>query len=91
MKEVRVPAAVYTYVVGQKYPMPGIAGGWARGAQPPDPAVRVASAVVVEHTAEWEPLEAGDRINFDYGGGGGWGDRWTGRPTSSSTTCWTST
>ena len=27
IKEVRVPSAVYTYVVGMKYPMPGIAGG----------------------------------------------------------------
>ena len=26
-KEVRVPTQVYTYVVGMKYPMPGIAGG----------------------------------------------------------------
>ena len=29
---------------------------------------------MVEHTADWVPMEAGDRINFDYGGGGGWGD-----------------
>ena len=27
IKEVRVPSHVYTYVVGMKYPMPGIAGG----------------------------------------------------------------
>src|SRR5579864_3770387 len=27
VKEVRVPAKVYTYVVGMKYPMPGICGG----------------------------------------------------------------
>ena len=26
-KEVRVDAKVYTYVVGMKYPMPGICGG----------------------------------------------------------------
>jgi N-methylhydantoinase B len=24
--------------------------------------------------ADWEPMEAGDKINFDDGGGGGWGD-----------------
>ncbi len=29
VKEVRVPAKVYTYVVGMKYPMPGICGGRA--------------------------------------------------------------
>jgi len=74
VKEVRVPAAVYTYVVGQKYPMPGIAGG-GPGA-PNRLTLRFGSpdAFVVKHTANWEPLEAGDKINFDYGGGGGWGD-----------------
>ena len=30
--------------------------------------------VVVKHTADWVPLEAGERIVYDYGGGGGWGD-----------------
>ena len=29
---------------------------------------------VVRHTADWVPMEAGDRIFYDYGGGGGWGD-----------------
>ena len=74
VKEVRVPASVYTYVVGQKYPMPGIAGG-GPGA-PNRLTLRFGSpdAFVVKHTADWEPLEAGDKINFDYGGGGGWGD-----------------
>ncbi|MGQ0824995.1 MAG: hydantoinase B/oxoprolinase family protein [Actinomycetota bacterium] len=73
-KEVRVDAKVYTYVVGMKYPMPGICGG-ANGS---------ANAMVirdgsddpfrVEHTANWVPIEAGQRIMYDYGGGGGWGD-----------------
>ena len=74
IKEVRVPASVYTYVVGQKYPMPGIAGG-GPGA-PNKLTLRWGSerAMVVEHTADWVPMEAGDKINFDYGGGGGWGD-----------------
>src|SRR6185503_7486165 len=27
-----------------------------------------------EHTANWVPMEAGDTIVYDYGGGGGWGD-----------------
>jgi N-methylhydantoinase B len=74
IKEVRVPSSVYTYVVGQKYPMPGIAGG-GPGA-PNRLTLRYGSdrALVVQHTADWVPMEAGDRINFDYGGGGGWGD-----------------
>jgi len=74
VKEVRVPAKVYTYVVGMKYPMPGIAGG-----KPGAPNQLVIRAnrddrFVVEHTANWVPMEAGDTIVYDYGGGGGWGD-----------------
>ncbi len=74
VKEVRVPARVYTYVVGMKYPMPGIAGG-GKGA-PNKLTLRAGSddPFVVAHTADWIPLEAGDRIVYDYGGGGGWGD-----------------
>jgi N-methylhydantoinase B len=73
-KEVRVDANVYTYVVGMKYPMPGIAGG-----APGDPnrmVIRYGSddPFVVQHTAEWVPIGAGQRIMYDYGGGGGWGD-----------------
>ena len=74
VKEVRVPAKVYTYVVGMKYPMPGIAGG-----KPGAPNQLVIRAnrddrYVVKHTANWVPMEAGDTIVYDYGGGGGWGD-----------------
>ena len=29
---------------------------------------------VVPHTADWVPITAGQLINYDYGGGGGWGD-----------------
>jgi N-methylhydantoinase B len=74
VKEVRVPAKVYTYVVGMKYPMPGICGG-----QPGSPnklTLKVGSddPVVVKDTADWVPLEAGERLIYDYGGGGGWGN-----------------
>ncbi|MGH9211459.1 MAG: hydantoinase B/oxoprolinase family protein [Acidimicrobiales bacterium] len=74
VKEVRVPAKVYTYVVGMKYPMPGIGGG--RPGAPNRLVLRYGSddEVTVEHTADWVPLGAGDRICYDYGGGGGWGD-----------------
>ncbi len=74
IKEVRVPSHVYTYVVGMKYPMPGIAGG--RPGAPNQLRLRYGSdrELLVQHTADWVPMEAGDRINFDYGGGGGWGD-----------------
>jgi N-methylhydantoinase B len=74
VKEVRVDAKVYTYVVGMKYPMPGIAGG-KQGA-PNQLTIRYESddPYVVQHTADWVPMTAGDKINYDYGGGGGWGD-----------------
>jgi N-methylhydantoinase B len=74
VKEVRVPFKVYTYVVGMKYPMPGICGG--RPGAPNKLTLRVGSdhPVVVAHTADWVAHEAGEKIVYDYGGGGGWGD-----------------
>jgi N-methylhydantoinase B len=73
-KEVRVPAKVYTYVVGMKYPMPGIAGGLA--GEPNRLTLRADSddPYLVAHTADWVPMEAGDVVEYRYGGGGGWGD-----------------
>jgi N-methylhydantoinase B len=73
-KEVCVDAKVYTYVVGMKYPMPGICGG--RDGSPNEMIIRYGSddEFKVKHTAEWVPIHTGERIMFDYGGGGGWGD-----------------
>ena len=70
----RVDAKVYTYVVGMKYPMPGICGGTERRAERDDHPLRQRRPVQVEHTADWVPIHAGERIMYDYGGGGGWGD-----------------
>jgi N-methylhydantoinase B len=72
-KETLVPAKVYTYVVGMKYPMPGIAGGEPGSPNHLELRVGSDSPVVVEHTADWVPHEPGMRIVYDYGGGGGWG------------------
>jgi len=73
-KEVCVDATVYTYVVGMKYPMPGIAGG--HDGTPNELVLRYGSddPYRVEHTANHVPIAAGQRIMYDYGGGGGWGD-----------------
>ncbi len=73
-KEVRVDAKVYTYVVGMKYPMPGICGG--EPGTPNRMVIRYGSddPFVVKHTADWVPISAGERVMYDYGGGGGWGD-----------------
>ena len=53
--------------------MPGIAGG--RPGAPNRLVLRYGSTdpYEVEHTADWVPIRAGQRIMFDYGGGGGWG------------------
>lgn len=74
VKEVRVDAKVYTYVVGMKYPMPGICGG--KPGEPNKLTIRYESddPFVVQHTADWVPMAAGQKLNYDYGGGGGWGD-----------------
>jgi N-methylhydantoinase B len=73
-KEVLVDAKVYTYVVGMKYPMPGICGG--EPGEPNKMVIRYGSddPFVVQHTADWVPIGSGQRIMYDYGGGGGWGD-----------------
>jgi N-methylhydantoinase B len=74
VKEVRVDAKVYTYVVGMKYPMSGICGG--RPGAPNELIIRYESddPYRVQHTADWVPISAGQRLKYDYGGGGGWGD-----------------
>ncbi|MHB8287874.1 MAG: hydantoinase B/oxoprolinase family protein [Acidimicrobiales bacterium] len=74
VKQVRVPSKVYTYVVGMRYPMPGIAGGRPGAPNKLTLAVGSDSPVVVTHTAEWVPMAAGEKIVYDYGGGGGWGN-----------------
>jgi N-methylhydantoinase B len=74
VKEVRVDAKVYTYVVGMRYPMPGMCGG--KPGAPNQLTIRYGSddPFVVAHTADWVPIGAGQRLCYDYGGGGGWGD-----------------
>jgi N-methylhydantoinase B len=73
-KQVLVPATIYTYVVGKRYPMPGIAGG---GAGSPN---RLLARVGGDHTHEvgdtagYIEHAAGECYEYHYGGGGGWGD-----------------
>ncbi len=73
-KQVLVPATVYTYVVGKRYPMPGIAGG--RPGSPNRLVVRAGGpeAHEVGDKAGYVPHAAGERYEYHYGGGGGWGD-----------------
>jgi len=73
-KQVLVPATVYTYVVGKRYPMPGIAGG--KPGSPNRLVVRAGGPNVFEvgERAEYIEHAAGERYEYHYGGGGGWGD-----------------
>jgi N-methylhydantoinase B len=80
-KQVLVPATVYTYVVGRKYPMPGIAGG-----KPGAPNRLVLKVGGIEEEAGERtcqvPHAAGEAIAYHYGGGGGWGDPLTRDPAT---------
>lgn len=74
VKEVCAPAQLYTYVVGRKYPVPGIAGG--KAGAPNRLVVRAGGphAFEVETTAFYVEHQPGERYEYRYGGGGGWGD-----------------
>jgi N-methylhydantoinase B len=73
-KQVLVPATVYTYVVGKRYPMPGIAGG--KPGSPNRLVVRAGGrhAFEVGDRAGYIEHAAGECYEYHYGGGGGWGD-----------------
>jgi len=73
-KQVLVPATIYTYVVGKRYPMPGIAGGKPGSANRLVVRAGGESAFEVGDTAQYIQHEAGERYEYHYGGGGGWGD-----------------
>jgi N-methylhydantoinase B len=74
LKQVLVPASIYTYVVGRRWPMPGIAGG--HDGSPNELFVRVGGEArrTVGDRSERIPHEAGECYEYHYGGGGGWGD-----------------
>jgi N-methylhydantoinase B len=74
VKEIDAPSQVYTYVVGRKYPMPGIAGG--KPGAPNELHLRCGGPHkhLVEETAFYITHEPGERYEYRYGGGGGWGD-----------------
>jgi N-methylhydantoinase B len=74
VKRLLAPATVSSYVVGVKYPMPGLEGG-APGA-PNRLKLRVGTKdeAVIDRLANAMPHEAGDTFEYLYGGGGGFGD-----------------
>jgi N-methylhydantoinase B len=73
VKQLLAPANVYTYVVGRKYPMPGIAGG--KPGAPNRLELKVGGArEEAGTTTRIVAHDAGEAIAYHYGGGGGWGD-----------------
>ena len=74
VKELTSPATIYAYVVGRKYPMPGVAGG--RNGAPNEMRCRVGSPAEFEAfgPSRQVPHQAGEAYAYRYGGGGGWGD-----------------
>jgi N-methylhydantoinase B len=74
VKTLTAPATVYAYVVGRKYPMPGIAGG--KNGMPNEMRCRVGSKqeFLAEGPSRQVPHQAGESYAYRYGGGGGWGD-----------------
>ncbi len=73
VKQMLAPVDVYTYVVGRKYPMPGIAGG--KPGAPNRLELKVGGAAEeAGDTVRLVRHEAGEAIRYHYGGGGGWGD-----------------
>jgi len=74
VKESTADCSLYTFVMSMKYTSRGVAGG-ENG--PPDHLVLRGPAgeeKLITHTALYEPLAAGTRIEYQRGGGGGWGD-----------------
>lgn len=74
IKELCAVSQIYTYVVGKKYPMPGIAGG--KDGAPNQLRLNVGgpNEHEVESTAFYVDHVPGERYAYRYGGGGGWGD-----------------
>jgi N-methylhydantoinase B len=73
-KQILAPATVYTYVVGKRYPMPGIAGGNPGSANKLVVRAGGPHAHEVGDKAGYIEHAAGECYEYHYGGGGGWGD-----------------
>jgi N-methylhydantoinase B len=69
VKEVRTPTRVNQYVVNQRHTHPGIAGG-----HDGSPDRCLVGTVPVETAVSNVLLETGERLDYRFGGGGGWGD-----------------
>jgi N-methylhydantoinase B len=73
-KEMLQPVIANTYVIGTRYPHRGIAGGKAGAPNRLVLNAGSANEMLVQETSFMTPLAAGQRAQFQIGGGGGWGD-----------------
>lgn len=74
VKEVTAECQVYTWVLGLKYPCPGIHGGRPGSLNKLILKGDGDGEFEVEHTAFYIGHEPGEKIVYDFAGGGGWGD-----------------
>ncbi len=74
VKEVRTPTQVNQYVVNQRHLHPGIAGGHDGSPDRCTISAGTEREQVVSPTVAGVLMETGDRLVYDFGGGGGWGD-----------------
>ena len=73
-KQVTAPCKIYTFMVGMKYPVPGIAGGKAGAPNHLTMKIGRGQDRVITHTAPYVAHEPGEWFEYRYAGGGGWGD-----------------
>src|SRR5262249_37763754 len=74
VKRLLAPATVSSYVVGMKYPMPGLAGGKDGAPNRLTVPVGTERAETGAFMANAVPHAAGEAYEYLYGGGGGFGD-----------------
>ena len=74
VKRLLGPATVSAYMVGIKYPMPGLEGGKPGAPNRLRMRVGTPNETVIDRLANAVPHEAGDSFEYLYGGGGGFGD-----------------
>jgi len=77
-KEILVPATVYTYVVGKRYPMPGIAGGRPGSPNRRRRAGRRSEVFEVGERAEYVPARGRRALRVPLRRRRRMGDPWTG-------------
>ncbi len=82
VKEARTPTYINQYIVNQRHVHPGIAGGASGSPDACTLSPGTGREVMVAPAVTGHLLETGDRLVYDFGGGGGWGDPLERNPSS---------